>query len=136
MPRFDGRGSSKILLILCAVILLFGFTPISRALLNLADGSFAPTPYSSLALLTPSIATGGVPTGEAIPVQLTNHTGHVKTYHWNATQHGALISLGEDTLAPGRAVTIYVPSRSAVTGKLRIALAGTRVFVTVPVVKS
>ena len=126
-------NSSRPLLALLIVILLFGFTPISRVLLRSVDGSFAPNPYSSLALGTPSRAAVGFLAGEPVPVQLTNRTGHTQTYHWSATQNGALISLGEDTLANGRASTVLVPSRGAVAGKLRIALTGTDIFVTVPI---
>ncbi len=126
-------NSSRPLLALLIVILLFGFTPISRVLLRSVDGSFAPNPYSSLALGTPSRAAVGFLAGEPVPVQLTNRTGHTQTYHWSATQNGALISLGEDTLDSGRASTVFVPSRGAVAGKLRIALTGTDIFVTVPI---
>ena len=69
-------------------------------------------------------------------MQLTNRTGHAKTYHWIATQKGALISLGVQTLDNGRSTTIFVPSRGAVTGKLQIALTGTGIFVTAPILKS
>jgi hypothetical protein len=118
------------------VVLVFGFTPISRALLRSVDGSFAPSRYNSLALRTPSDAAVGFLAGEPVAVRLTNHTGHIKTYHWSATQGGALISLGEETLDNGRATTILVPTRGAVTGRLRIALSGTSVFVTVPILKA
>jgi hypothetical protein len=127
------RNSSRPLLALIIVILLFGFTPISRVLLRSADGSFAPNPYSSLALGTPSRAAVGFVAGKPVPVQLTNRTGHTETYQWSATQNGTLISLGEDTLDNGRASTVLVPSRGAIAGKLRIALTGTNIFVTVPI---
>ena len=136
MPRIDGRGSSRLLLSIGIVVLVFGFTPISRALLRSVDGSFAPSRYSSLALRTPSDAAVGILAGEPVEVQLTNHTGDVKTYHWSATQNGALISLGEETVDNGRATTILVPSRGAGTGRLRIALTGTNIFLTVPILKS
>ena len=42
------------------------------------------------------------------------------------------ISLGEETLGSDQVATIKVPTRGAVTGKLRIELSGTNVFVTVP----
>jgi hypothetical protein len=133
MPRMVAGNSSRPLLALLVVILLFGFTPISRVLLRSVDGSFAPNPYSSLALITPSRAAVGFLSGESVPVQFTNETGHTKTYHWSATQNGTLISLGEDTLGNGRASTVLVPSRGAVAGQLRIAVAGTNIFVTVPI---
>ena len=136
MPRIVGFSSKRLLLALIVAVLLFGFTPISRALLRSVDGSFAPTPYSSLALRTPSDAAVGVLAGEPVPVQLTNETGHTKTYHWSATQDGALISLGEEIVQSGRTTTILVPSQGAATGRLQIALNGTEVFVTVPVLGS
>jgi hypothetical protein len=131
MPRVVNR----LLLILIVVVLIFGFTPISRALLRSVHGSFAPTPFTSLALTIPSEATEGVPAGEAIPVELTNKTGQIQTYHWSATQGGTLISLGEQIVRNGRTTTILVPSQGAATGKLQIALNGTDVFVTVPILR-
>lgn len=133
MPRIVGPGSSRLLLSLIVVILVFGFTPISRVLLRSVGGSFAPTPYSSLALGTPSNASGDFLAGQPVPVELTNRTGHSTSYHWSATQNGTLISLGEETLDNGRSATILVPSRGAVTGKLQIALTGTNIFVTAPI---
>jgi hypothetical protein len=117
------------------IALVFGFTPISHALLRSVDGSFAPSRYSSLALQTPSDAVAGYLAGSPVAVELTNHTGSVKTYRWIATQNGALVSVGEKTVASGRVTTINVPTPGAVTGKLRIALSGTNIFVTVPVAK-
>jgi hypothetical protein len=116
------------------VVLLF--TPISHVLLRAVNGSFAPTRYSSLALKTPSEVALGIPAGTTIHVELTNETGHVKTYHWTATQNRALISLGEETVGSGRVTTILVPSRGAVAGRLRISLSGTNVFLTVPIQQS
>jgi hypothetical protein len=129
MPRVFNR----LLLVLIVVVLLFGFAPISRALLRSVDGSFAPSPYSSLALETPSDASVGIPAGESVPVRLTNKTGATQTYHWSATQGETLISLGEVIVQNGRTTTILVPSQSAATGKLEIALNGTGIFVTVPI---
>jgi len=117
-------------------VLAFAFTPISHVLLRTVDGSFTPSQYSSLALSVPSDGSSGVVTGEQVSVLLTNRTGHAKTYHWSATQKGALISLGEETLDNGRTTTILVPSRGAVTGVLRIGITGTNIFVSVPVLKS
>lgn len=134
MPRILGPGSSRLLLSLVIAFILFGFTPISGGLLRLVDGSFAPSPYSSLGLKTPSNAAVGYLAGDPVPVLLTNETGHTKTYHWSATQGGALVSLGDETLGNGRTTTIFVPSRGATTGKLQIALTGTNIFLTVPIV--
>jgi hypothetical protein len=136
MVRTGRRSASKILVILIIAFILFGFTPISRALLRTTDGSFAMTPYSSLALKTPSNGVKAIRSGEAVPVQLTNHTGHEKTYHWNATQGGSLISLGETTLRNGEATTILVPSRGAAAGRMQISLTNTHIFVTIPILKS
>lgn len=133
MARMFSRNSSKPLLALLILVLLFGFTPISRVLLRSVNGSFAQNPYSSLSLEVPSRATTGFPAGEPVPVRLTNQTGHIETYHWSATQNGALISLGEETSDSGQAVTVLVPSRGALAGTLRITLTGTNIFLTVPI---
>lgn len=117
------------------LVLAFGFTPISHALLRSVNGSFAPSRYSSLALETPSDAVAGYLAGAPVAVELTNHSGRVKTYRWSATQNGALISLGEEKLDNGRVTTINVPTKGAVSGKLRITLSGTNIFVTVPVLQ-
>jgi hypothetical protein len=116
-------------------VLVFAFTPISRLLLRSVNGSFAPTRFSSLALKTPSDAAEGILVGEPVRVQLSNHTGHLRTYHWSAIQKGGLISLGEETLGNGRVTTISVPTQGAETGTLRIVLNGTGVFVTLPILK-
>jgi hypothetical protein len=116
-------------------VLVFAFTPISHVLLRSVHGSFAPSPYSSLALRTPANASVGFLVGNSVAVELANHTGHVKTYHWSATESGALISLGEQTVENGRTTTISVPTRGAVDGTMRVALNGTDVFVTVPLQK-
>src|SRR5665213_621185 len=131
MSRIAGPGSSKILF-----PLVIAFTPISQVLLRTVDGSFAPSPYSSLALKAPSDGSSGVVSGKPVSVLLTNRTGRAKTYHWSATQKGALISLGEETLDNGRTTTILIPSRGAVTGVLRIGVTGTKIFITVPILKS
>ena len=136
MPRIVGPGSRRLFLPLVILALLLAFAPISRVLLRSVNGSFAPIPYSSLALKVPSDVSVGITAGKPVPVRLTNQTGRQKTYHWSATQNGALISLGEETVGNGRRATISVPSRGAVKGRLRIALSGTNVFITVPLLKS
>jgi hypothetical protein len=133
MPRIAGSGSNRLLLSLVVVVLMFGFTPISNFLLRSVHGSFAPTAYSALALRNTSDATSGIPVGEPVRVYLTNRTGRNRTYHWSATQLGAVISHGEEALDNGQTTTISVPSRGASTGALRIALTGTNVFITVPI---
>jgi hypothetical protein len=134
MRRIVGPGPSRLLLSVIVLVILFCFTPFSNAMLRVVDGSFAPAHYSSLALPDPTNASAGVLAGESVRVQLTNHSGRTKTYHWSATQQGNLISLGEETLGNGESVTFSVPSRGAVTGTLSVALTGTTVFVTVPIV--
>lgn len=134
MPRIVGRGPKRLSVIALAVILAFGFTPISNALLRSVDGSFAPTPYSSLALSSPSDATG-ILAGEFVRVQLINHSGHVKTYRWDASEKGSRLSIGAETLDNGQTLTFSVPSRGAVSGTLKIGLTGTNIYVTVPVLK-
>jgi hypothetical protein len=126
----------KFSLVLVILLVVFGFPLISRVLLSSVDGSFTPNPYSSLALESTSSATKGVVAGEAVPVKLVNRTGHFKTYHWSATQSGGLLSLGEEALENGKGITILIPTRGAAKGTLRIALTGTNVFVTVPILKS
>jgi hypothetical protein len=121
-------------LIALVVILALGFTPISNALLRSVHGSFTPTHYSSLALSNPSDATG-ILAGEAVRIHLVNHSGRAETYHWGASEEGSLLSLGAETVGNGKALTFSVPSRGAVSGTLKIALTGTDVYVTVPVVK-
>jgi hypothetical protein len=134
MRRIVGPGPTRLLLSVTVLAILFCFTPFSNAMLRAVDGSFAPAHYSSLALPHPVDAAAGIFPGQSVRVQLTNHTGRTETYHWSATQQGNLISLGEETLDNGKSVTFSVPSRGAVTGTLRVALTGTRVFVTVPIV--
>ena len=135
MPRIVRPGSSRLFLVLAVLVLVFVFTPISHALLRSVHGSFAPSPYSSLALRTPSNAAIGFLVGNSVAVELVNHTGHVETYHWSATESGSLISLGEETVKNGRTTTISVPTRGAANGTMRVALNGTDVFVTVPLQK-
>jgi hypothetical protein len=136
MPTFVGRGRNWLPIFLVIFIVLFGFTPISGDLLRAVNGGFTPTSYTSLALSTPSEASTGIVAGELVRVRITNHTGSSKTYHWNASEKGALVSLGEETLSSDHSTTLVVPSQGAVKGVLRIGLAGTSVFVTVPVAKS
>ncbi len=136
MPRILGFGSSKLRLSIVAVVFLFAFTPISRALLLSVDGSFTPSPFSSLALRSPSDPAGGFQVGDLVPVRLTNHTGSSKTYHWSATQRGVVVSLGVKTLLNGRGTNIDVPTNFGSVGQLRIAIAGTNIFVTVHLARS
>jgi hypothetical protein len=136
MPRIVGRGSSKLQLSIAAVVVLFAFTPISRALLLSVDGSFVPSPFSSLALRSSSDLVAGYQVGDLVPVRLTNHTGTTKTYHWSAMQHGVIVSVGEKTVLNGRGANIDVPTNFGRPGVLRIALTNSDVFVTVPLVRS
>ncbi len=134
MPRIISLGPKRLSLIALVVVVALAFTPISNVLLRSVDGSFAPAHYSSLALRNPSDATG-ILAGEAVRVRLVNHSGHVKTYHWGASEKGSLLSLGAETVDNGQSLTFSVPSRGAVTGTLKIALSDTDVYVTVPVLK-
>jgi hypothetical protein len=99
-------------------------------LLNSADGSFAPSPYSALALRTPSNPGTSFEVGDLVPVRLTNRSGTVKTYHWKATQNGVVISLGQKTVPSGHGADINVPTSLGKSGIVRIALAGTDIYVT------
>jgi hypothetical protein len=130
MPRIAGSGSSKFRLSIVALIVLFFFTPISRALLSAADGSFAPAPFSSMALRTPADPANAFEVGDLVPIRLTNRTGSTKTYHWRATQLGVVISLGEKTIPNGSGANINVPTSFGKSGNLRISLSGTGVYVT------
>ena len=136
MPGKDGRGKRRSAVFVVVVALMFGFSPISHNLLRSVNGSFAPSRYSSLSLSNPSSVVVGVLASEPVSVLLTNHTGQIKKYHWFATQNGALISLGEKTLGDGQSTTILISSQREKAGRLRIALQGTNIFVTVPVLSS
>ena len=137
MPGKKGRaeGTSRYVVFLVVIALVFGFSPISHALLRTVNGSFAPSPYSSLSLAAQ--ANVGVPIFAGTPVKiiLTNHTGHIKKYLWSATQNGVLISQGEKTLGDDRSATIRVSSKGAKAGNLQIGLNGTDIFVTVTMVE-
>jgi hypothetical protein len=122
-----------LLLTILVVLLLIGFTPISKRLLHRVDGSFVPTPYSSLALSTPSVIASGIEAGSDIPIRLSNHTGRTTTYSWTAAQHDVVISRGTQKLANGKSTTLYVTSLGADKGKLTIALMNTKIFLTVPI---
>jgi hypothetical protein len=125
-------GSNKLLVTVVVAVLLFGFTPISHLLMRSVNGSFAPTTYSSLALDPPSDATLAVKVGSTVRVTLANHTERTKTYRWTATQGGSLISLGTETLQSDGSAVIRVPTRGALAGLLKITLADSQVFITVP----
>lgn len=129
------RVVKGLLLAVIVLALLFAFAPVSRALLHLVNGSFAPRPYSALALGSPSEAVSGIEAGEAVRVQVTNETGHIKTYHWVATQGSTLVSLGEETVRNGQETTFLVPSQGAAAGTMQISLKGTHAFVTIPILK-
>jgi hypothetical protein len=136
MPRIVGPGSSRLLLSLLVVALLFAFTPLERALMSSVGGSFAQSPYTALAFASPSRAAAGFVVGQSVPIQVSNRSGHTETYHWSATEGHSLISLGERTVPNGQTASILVPSNGAVPGTLRIALAKTDIFLTVPLLKS
>jgi hypothetical protein len=122
------------LLAAIVVALVIAFSPISKRLLHLVDGSFAPTSYSSLAFSNPSVVTTGVTVGSSIRVNLTNDTGHTMSYIWVATQKSRPVSTGSRRLSNGASTTLYVQTWRAKTGKLTIAIRNSNVFLTVPLV--
>lgn len=121
---------------LALAIVLFAFSSISHVLLRTVNGSFNPSPYTSLALRTPSDAITGIKQGVPVKVELTNRSGRTRTYRWLATQSGALIGTGLETLTEGRAETIVIPTNHAASGRLRVGLDGTDIYVAVPILKS
>jgi hypothetical protein len=125
-----------VLLAAVVVALVVGFSPISKRLLHLLNGSFAPAPYSSLALVNPSVVAPGVTIGSSIRVNLTNHTGHTVSYIWVATQKSKPISTGSRRLSNGASATLYVQTWRAKTGKLTITIKDSEVFLTVLLIGS
>lgn len=138
MPGTISRGKVKstYVVLLVALVLLFGFTPISQFLLQQVNGSFAPAKYSSLALVASTPTDVSIVSGRFVTVILTNHTGGTKTYRWTATQNGAPLRQGAATLHDGQATTLRISSRGARAGKFKISLDGTDIFVTVNILKS
>jgi hypothetical protein len=131
-----GKRKGAFALIFLVLILLFGFSPISGALLHRVHGSFAPSPYSSLSLANQSELNRGVAAGEPVLVLLTNHSHRTNRYVWRATQQGRVISQGAKVLKDGEAEVLQVPSRGATRGRLRISLNGSDIFVTITIRKS
>jgi hypothetical protein len=136
MKVITSNITHRLLLTVVIVILLIGFTPISTRLLHYVDGSFAPSPYSSLAFSTPNVEATGIASGSAILIKLANHTGRATIYHWTATQGEVVISRGGQTLANDTSTLFYVTTPGAVAGRLRIALDNTKIFITVPIFTS
>ena len=128
------RGSFAVLV--AVMILVFGFSPISRALLELVHGSFSPSPFSSLSLLAKIDLNNGVAAGQPVAVLVANHTGHTQNYHWIATQRGSIIRQGEKTVGNGKAAKLMISSKGTRAGQLRVSLQGTDIFVTVTLIKS
>lgn len=137
MPGNEGRGNNRTSFVVIVVVIafLFGFSPISRVLLRVVHGSFAPPPFSSLSLVAPTDLNKDVVIGHSIGVLLANHTGQTENYHWIATQNGVQVHQGEERVGDGHATKILISSRGARAGRLRIALKGTKVFVTVTIRK-
>lgn len=135
MPRIIGAGSKRLRATVLVVILALAFTPLSRVLLRAVDGSFAPVHYTSLALIHPALVTGGIASGTPIRLELVNHSGRRQTYHLRATQGGSLLSLGTETVQSGQKMELSIPTLGARSGHLEIRIAGTHVFVTVPIEK-
>ena len=73
--------------------------------------------------------------GDLVPVRVSNRTGSTKTYRWSASQHGVVVSLGEVTLENDHGANINVSTALAHPGALKVALSGSDIFVTVPLVK-
>ena len=130
-----GRAKATSVLLIVMTAIVFGFSPISRGLLRMVNGSFAPSPYSSLSLATFEARNIGVSAGHPVAVLLSNHTGHMRTYYWTATQDGALISKGERRLGNDQARRLIISSQGTKVGRLRIGLDGTSIFITVTIRK-
>ncbi len=125
----------KVLLAVVVVLLLVGFSPASKRLLKLVNGSFVASPYSSLALTASSLSLKGVPIGTVIPLRLANHTGRTTKYQWSAREPSFLVSHGVMIIPSDASETINVPTKGAAPGKLRISLNSGDVYVTVSLVE-
>ena len=136
MKIVTSNVTDRILLTVVIVTLLAGFTPISTRLLHYVDGSFAPTPYSSLAFSTPYVESTGIAAGFTIAIKLANHMGRATTYHWTATEGNQVIRRGGQTLGNDTSTMIYVSTKGTFAGRLRIALDNTKIFITVPIFTS
>jgi hypothetical protein len=138
MPGNKGLGDTFKLsvVVLLVLIIFFGFSPISRGLLRLVHGSFAPSPYSSLALASRLESNVGVLSGRPVDVLLTNQSGRTRNYYWSATQIGKMISEGQKVVGDGRSTRILIPTKGAKAGRLLISLRDTSIFVTVTVHRS
>ena len=138
MPERQGHQITKAKYLLAAslVILLFEFSPISNFLLRSVDGSFSPSPYSSLSLANQVEMDLGVRVGKPIALRLTNHTLRSRTYIWTSSQDGKLISQGTKKLGDGQEALFSVSSKGSRAGRLRISLMHTNIFVTVVLRKS
>jgi hypothetical protein len=133
--RGKGWGPSKYSLLVIVAVLVFGFSPISRALLRVAHGSFAPAPYTSLSLANTAEIESGVAQGQPVEVTLMNHTGYTTSYQWTATQNHTVLSRGDTVLRNGQVTQLVISSTEATVGRLRIGLVGTDIFVTVSILK-
>ena len=133
MGERNGRGTSRSALVASTIVLVLlgGFSPISRFLLREVHGSFDPTPYTSLALAKPEAVSNGVVAGRPVEVRLSNRTGASKIYSWTAVERNVVISHGRKYVGVGRSATLLIPTRHARAGKLRIGIDYTDVFVTV-----
>ena len=118
---------------LIVITLLFGFSPISRFLLQVVHGSFSPAPYTALSLVNQESDFNGVKAGRPVAVRLSNRTGVTKNYSWSATEKNVVISRGTKFLKTGKSATILIPTRGAKSGTLRIGLDRTDIFVTVSI---
>ena len=135
MGRKTGRGNFRSAYVACliVIVLLFGFSSISRVLLRAVHGSFAPTPYTSLSLVDQEAVSNGVRAGRPVAVRLLNRTGVTRIYSWRAVEKKAVISHGKKLVKVGQSATLLIPTRGASAGKLRISLDRTDIFVTVSI---
>jgi hypothetical protein len=124
-----------VLLSLIVIGLAAGFTPISNRLLHEVNGSFAPTPYSSLALAHSSEVAKGLLAGDTIEAVLSNHTGRTTKYSWTATEDHRLVSKGNRTLRNGETIAFGIGTKGSTGGEMRIALRHSTIFVTIPLTR-
>lgn len=136
MAKVDRSLLGWLVASLVVLVALFAFAPISGALLRAVHGSFAPAPYSALALADPEQGATGVTAGQSVEVLVTNRTGATRRYDWVATEDRTVISQGSVTVRRGATASFSVASRRRTSGRLKVALAGTAIFVTVPVTTS
>jgi len=134
---FDSRrpfsGLSWVAVCVTLITLVLFFNPLATWLTKVTSASFAPTPYSSLSLSNTKLAHTGVHTGSTFSLDVENHTSSDQTYQWRADQFNVVIESGSVTVGPGQTSSFSVDATGALPGSLRVSLAGTSIYVTVPV---